>query len=395
MVAADKQSQDKQSLGVDKQSMCVDILVSGHVQAFVDFFYLTHRPDQVLAASGASAGGGADSATPPGGHEEHLNVPSAKLPYIKAQLAEAEVARRQGDTKAVFGSYKHLAALFADEVADHRTAVYFWEKCAEITRLTGDTVSEIEATRALGAAHGALGDVRLAVRYYEKLQRLAASTGGGAPEHQAWARLYESNVLLAEEAASSGDLHGALALQETCLRAAAAAVDSALLRKARYELGQAHERLSDPEHLRQAISHYEPCLRLCEESGDEVGLGAACFALAQAHQRLDDSAASQSYLQRFLEVAQSSGKLSAQAEACCSLGVLCIEQGDYARASEYLERFFELARQMGDKALLDKARTYLGIAKGNALLPAFQRLLVAEDLDALLTWKLRRVPFAE
>lgn len=70
-------------------------------------------------------------------------------------------------------------------------------------------------------------------------------------------------------------------------------------------------------------------------------------------------------------------------------------QGDYARASEYLERFFELARQMGDKALLDKARTYLGIAKGNALLPAFQRLLVAEDLDALLTWKLRRVPFAE
>ena len=29
----------------DKHSMCVDILVSGHVQSYVDFFYLTHRPD--------------------------------------------------------------------------------------------------------------------------------------------------------------------------------------------------------------------------------------------------------------------------------------------------------------------------------------------------------------
>ena len=29
----------------DKQSLCIDILVSGHVQAYVDFFYLTHRPE--------------------------------------------------------------------------------------------------------------------------------------------------------------------------------------------------------------------------------------------------------------------------------------------------------------------------------------------------------------
>lgn len=34
----------------DKQSFCVDILMHGYVQSFVDFFYLTHRPDPVAGA---------------------------------------------------------------------------------------------------------------------------------------------------------------------------------------------------------------------------------------------------------------------------------------------------------------------------------------------------------
>lgn len=30
--------------GVDRRAICEDILTGGHVQTFVDFFYLTHRP---------------------------------------------------------------------------------------------------------------------------------------------------------------------------------------------------------------------------------------------------------------------------------------------------------------------------------------------------------------
>ena len=70
------------------------------------------------------------------------------------------------------------------------------------------------------------------------------------------------------------------------------------------------------------------------------------------------------------------------------------QQGDFANAVQYLERFFELARSIGDKALLDKARTYLGIARGNSVLPSFMNV-VTNDLDALLRWKNRRTPFTE
>lgn len=30
--------------GVDRRRICEDVLAAGHVQTFVDFFYLTHRP---------------------------------------------------------------------------------------------------------------------------------------------------------------------------------------------------------------------------------------------------------------------------------------------------------------------------------------------------------------
>ena len=72
------------------------------------------------------------------------------------------------------------------------------------------------------------------------------------------------------------------------------------------------------------------------------------------------------------------------------------QQGDFANAVQYLERerFFELARSIGDKALLDKVCTYLGIARGNSVLPAYMNV-VTNDLDALLRWKNRRTPFSE
>ena len=91
----------------DKQSLCIDILTSGFVQSFVDFFYLTHRPE----------GKGGE-----GGAESHPTIPPGKLTFVKSHLAEAEAARRQGDTKAVFASYQGLADFFT-ELADQRTAV--------------------------------------------------------------------------------------------------------------------------------------------------------------------------------------------------------------------------------------------------------------------------------
>uniref|UniRef100_A0A7S0J6Y6 Tetratricopeptide repeat protein 29 n=1 Tax=Calcidiscus leptoporus TaxID=127549 RepID=A0A7S0J6Y6_9EUKA len=327
----------------DKQTLCVDILVSGHVQAYVDFFYLTHRPDVQSVEAGEE------------GESEASGMPADKLPIVKTQLSEAEVARRRGDTKAVYACYSTLAALFC-ELGDQRTTVYFWEKCSEIARLTADAEGETAAIRALGIAHEALHDVTTAISYYEKLLNLATTSGLEKTERLASTHLFTAYNLVSADAESKGDLEQALEHREKSLKSAAASGEPAMLSKAHFALGQAHEKLKEMAHLHEAVANYKPYLTLCEQADDAEGQGAACFALARTYQRLEDGKASQEYLQRFLQLAESSGKPADQADACCALGVLYNQQGDYPSAVEFLERFFELARSLGDRAMLDKVR---------------------------------------
>ncbi len=152
--------------------------------------------------------------------------------------------------------------------------------------------------------------------------------------------------------------------------------------------------MGDLDHLKKAVTHYEANLSLAQKADETEAQGAAAYALAQTYQRLQDGEASLRYLQQFLRLAQASSSARAQAEACCSLGVLYNTQGDYTSAVQYLERFFELARAVGDRALVDKARTYLGIARGNSVLPQYTKV-VTSDLDGLLSWKNRRTPFTD
>ncbi len=254
---------------MDKQSLCIDVLVKGYCQTYVDFFYLTHRPE------------------PSGSEEkpEEAGIPPEKLEFVKDNLAEAEAMRRQGETKAVFASYKQLAGFFTD-LKDQRTSVYFWEKCLEIARLTSDVPGEAEATCALGVAHEQLRDVPAAVGFYEKLLRLAETHNDASSKQQANEHLVVAYQSMAAETEAAGELAKALALREKCLEASTASGDGAKQGQAHYELGQAHEALEDNENLQKAVTHFQQFLQLCERASDAEGQGAACFALARVHLRL-------------------------------------------------------------------------------------------------------------
>lgn len=232
---------------MDKKALCVDALVAGSVQTFVDLFHLTHR-------EASSLDGAADAEVP-------------ELEAVKARLEEAELARRRRDMAAALRAYQVLASFFGAEVGDHRTAVYFWEKCAEAAGEADDASALMAAIRAQGVGHEALGQYDSALSLYQKLQWLAAEASDAgqqerssttprraapAPHHAppanpvlrpsqavAWSHLHVVNATLATIAATNGDLHGALALRQTCLRAAEAAGDAAVLASAHYELGKA------------------------------------------------------------------------------------------------------------------------------------------------------------
>ncbi len=219
---------------LDKQSLCLDILVSGHVQAYVDFFYLTHRPEVDHEE---------EEAAEPEPQDEQVGIPSNMLPHVKTQLEEAEVARRRGDTQAVFTAYRQLADFFTG-LEDQRTAIYFWEKCLEITQLTSDVEGEKQATRSLGMAHEASKDMAAAIKQYETLLDLTNGTSDVGGAQQANEHLVVAYEATAASRDAAGDAHGALECREKCLEAARASGDPAKERKAHYDLGQvraAHE----------------------------------------------------------------------------------------------------------------------------------------------------------
>ncbi len=87
----DLKAQPDQSFPV-KQQLCIEVLVSGHVNSFVDFFYLTHRSDDDAAKV------------------DSMNAD--KLRHVKNNLSVAEMAHRRGDSEKVYEAYDQLAAHF-------------------------------------------------------------------------------------------------------------------------------------------------------------------------------------------------------------------------------------------------------------------------------------------
>jgi hypothetical protein len=100
--------------GVDRRRLSEDILCEGYVQSFVDFFYLTHRPEPNADITDAAEG------TP------EIQVPSKEMLYVRDNLTSAENARRQGDTGTVYGSYSNLAQHYHVRWWEEDTVFFFF-----------------------------------------------------------------------------------------------------------------------------------------------------------------------------------------------------------------------------------------------------------------------------
>ena len=56
---------------------------------------------------------------------------------------------------------------------DPKTGVYFYEKCLEISRLTGDKRGEMAANNDLGLVYQGMNDVNNAIKFHERHLELA------------------------------------------------------------------------------------------------------------------------------------------------------------------------------------------------------------------------------
>lgn len=333
-----------------KQKLCLEMLVSGHVHSFVDFFYLTHANDNDV---------------PDPDDEEAKNrpkeLPDDSLYLLQKNLTLAESAARVGDSRSVVAGSKALALHF-ETLGKFPVAIKFHEKCLEVARSSGDTELEGKANESLGLAYQKLGDTPRAIQYFEEFNQLAMRSKNREEYSRACHHLVETYRTFSEESEARDDYQTSVEYLRKCLDKAKACHDLAADGLANYKLGLAYKVLNRQD-LR--IEHLQNYLNICRQTQDFVGEGIASSALAAAFEENSDVTNSIKFLEENIRHAERTGQTAAKAQSCGDLGMIYSKSNEFDRAVEYFDKYFQIASEMEDTQLMDKARVFLGIARGN------------------------------
>jgi tetratricopeptide (TPR) repeat protein len=209
--ATQGQSSDADAESIaDKYFVCTECLIGGHVQSFIELFYLTHLTQQSAASIE--------------NQKASNEISSGTLHFLKQILTRAENSQRSGDLLAVVDSYKALAEHYEAE-DDHRTALYFTEKCLEVSKLCGDKRAEVEANRLLGFCHEHLGNAELSLKHHEVQRDIARSLADSEEILDANRHLIDAYKSAAEQCERQGQYEKAVALHEQCMESSRASGD--------------------------------------------------------------------------------------------------------------------------------------------------------------------------
>jgi tetratricopeptide (TPR) repeat protein len=195
----------------------------------------------------------------------------------------------------------------------------------------------------------------------------------------------------------AADFEGAVLFWRSSLDSARVAGDRAAEGQACYRIGKAWTQLGD---AMRAITFLEDYESISRELEDLEGQGNAFAALSTAYKSLGNDAKALELLNLHLSTATKTMNLVAQAEACSNLAVLYMRQGQHIKAREMLTRNFSITRQVVSggspgmtSASVDKARSLLGIASGNAMLKDYVNAMLC-NTKGVLDWKCKRTPLS-
>ena len=330
-----------------RHSLCVEILMNGYVESFMDLFNLS---------------GDLDSNDITEEDKKHLY-------FLTEFLTLAESGHNEGDSEKVYDSLLQLAEHFETR-GDYKKAVSFHERCLKAARATGNSKGEALACRKLGLSYETLHDVDTSLTWLEKFQKMAKLVRSTELETDAKVNLCRVYSLKAQGCVSQADFTTAINYYKKACDMAKGAADQNEEGQANYNLGRCYESMSDVE---RAISHYKDFRNLSKAVNNSKGVCLACSSLANIYQLQGDTETATTYLEEYLQLANSTGSRKDQVEASAELGGIYNRSGDYELAVKYFSEHYELCRELGDKSLMDHARVQLGIAKGNLQMKSFVR----------------------
>ncbi len=380
----------KEVFVADIATVCQKLLVDGYVQSYVDFYHLTHRVDPLA-------------------HESILNKQIYTSPedmiFIRNNLVQAELSRRQGDTPNVYGAFSRLADYYVEK-KDWKTGIFFHDKCLEVSQLTSDVRAEMTANNSLGIIHQAMADFVSARKYHERHEELALSVDLSEDVSLANLELYKVYLVLATKFEENGAIDDAVDMYHRCLEAAKKSWDKAAECEANGRIGTIY---LNKGQAQASLPYLQQQSHLASELGQPQARCKACSALALALDSLGQTERALSELTLVRSISEQSGDALLQAQSCRALGTLYSKIGRLEMAVDMLQKHFSLLKGILYKATagggtgaaanenpiavtsrdLDLARTFIGIAKGNLVMGSYI-ISLQFDLSSMLDWKLNR-----
>ncbi|CAD7950726.1 unnamed protein product [Amoebophrya sp. A120] len=382
--AGDAQTAEKSSAAAaeqrkDRKSHCIDLLVEGCVDSFVDLLKMAQADEESVAADKDDG-----TSTKKLDHERK----PVDLGFLKGVLERAETSRRAKNYHLAVDAYSGLAEFFEkqDAISSSR---YFHHRCLEVAGEAGVVESIATANLNLGTCEEKLGNWENAMTYHETALELSTQSNALPLQIKSALQLCHVYKVLADRFLSNSptddDVRAACDLFEKCVACAKLAKDSKLEGTNCHQLGKAKTLSGE---YGESIRLQQQYLDICRKQGDRAGEANARSALAQAYEATGNIEEAVLQLELLLTVAAEAGELEAQAKACLSLGLLlAVEKPEKSIA--LLETHFELVKKLNDREGVDAARVILGMARGQANYGKYMHL-VQNDLGALLQWKSRR-----
>jgi tetratricopeptide (TPR) repeat protein len=393
-------------------AICQQMLVQGFVQSYVDFYHLTHRLEssntdeqqQQQQQSSSSTATTSTALAQPTTTPITIAIPmsSEDLFFIRDNLLQAEVARRQGNTSNVYTAYTKLADYYVQR-KDWKTSFFFHEKCLEVAQLTNDLRAEMSANHSLGSINQMMLSFDRARMHHERHEQLAESVEVFDEIAKANAELYKVYLILAEQKDALSLSEEALELYQLALQAAKKSWDKNAEAEANGRIGSL---LLHRGETQASVPFLKQQSQLAADLGNAESRCHACTSLALAWDLLQQPDKALEELTLVNSISEQSGDVFLQAQACRALGTMYSKIGKLDQAVEVLQRHFTLLKSILSKRAksstamesatkkvtetdLDLARAYIGVSRGNQLMGSYV-LALQFDFVSLLDWKLNR-----
>ncbi|EAX94055.1 TPR Domain containing protein [Trichomonas vaginalis G3] len=364
-----------------EECICIELLTSGYVDSFSDFFKITHpkAPGSYHYDYWQSIDSGEVTSPPP------PVVPTNKYDFIQERLIQAENARRIAKDAELATAYTDLSQYF-QSINDMKIAIIYLEKLRDYALFTSDLIREAQALKEIGRLFKEAGNLESSLHFCEECLSVCVSINDGVAEAQA--ALIDAYRKYSQSLIARGEGKQAIEFLNKSLRVASESGVLLSLAICHQELGLCYKQL---EMLDSAIEHFEKAFSIYKGLGNIEGQSSAVSALATSYKYMEKIDEAIKYFKILHELANQTGNAHDKAMSCFTMGKILWESGQKEEALVWFQKNFDISLELNDLAVIEDSRISLGVSLANYRMQRFEELVRNnQELPALLNWMITR-----